>query len=111
EGQNAFYNNLLAFGIGAPTGIDLAGEANTPLRPESSWNDLRYAEASFGQGLVTTPVEMLAAINAVANGGVWVQPHVVDAVINPNTGKTTPFVPVTRRVISAAAATTLAHMM
>jgi cell division protein FtsI/penicillin-binding protein 2 len=111
EGQNAFYNNLLAFGIGAPTGIDLAGEVNRPLAPASSWNDLRYAEASFGQGLVTTPVEMLAAVNAVGNGGVWVQPHVVDAVVNPNTGKSTPFVPVTRRVISAAAANTLAHMM
>jgi cell division protein FtsI/penicillin-binding protein 2 len=111
EGQNAFYNNLLAFGMGAPTGIDLAGEVNNPLAPASSWNDLRYAEASFGQGLVTTPVEMLAAVNAVANGGIWVQPHVVDTVVNPNTGKATPFVPVTRRVISAAAANTLAHMM
>jgi cell division protein FtsI/penicillin-binding protein 2 len=111
EGQNAFYNNLLAFGMGAPTGIDLAGEVNNPLAPSSSWNDLRYAEASFGQGLVTTPVEMLAAVNAVANGGIWVQPHVVDTVVNPNTGKATPFVPVTRRVISAAAANTLAHMM
>jgi cell division protein FtsI/penicillin-binding protein 2 len=111
EGQNAFYNNLLAFGMGAPTGIDLAGEANVPLRPQPSWNALRYAEASFGQGLVTTPVEMLAAVNAVGNGGVWVQPHVVNAVVNPNTGKTTPFVPVTRRVISATAAHTLAHMM
>ena len=111
EGDNNFYNNLLAFGIGAPTGIDLAGEVNDPLAPESSWNALKYAEASFGQGLVSTPVEMLAAVNAVANGGVWVQPHVVDAVVNPNTGKTTPFVPVTRRVISTTAASTLAHMM
>jgi cell division protein FtsI/penicillin-binding protein 2 len=89
EGQSAFYNNLLAFGIGAPTGIDLAGEVSDPLAPETSWNDLKYAEASFGQGLVTTPVEMLAAVNTVANGGVWVQP----------------------RVISTAAANTLAHMM
>ncbi len=111
EGQNAFYNNLLAFGIGAPTGIDLAGEVNNPLAPQSSWNALRTAEATFGQGLVTTPVEMLAAVNAVANGGVWVQPHVVNAIINPNTGITTPFVPVTRRVISVTAANTLAHMM
>ncbi|MGA8417434.1 MAG: penicillin-binding transpeptidase domain-containing protein, partial [Candidatus Dormiibacterota bacterium] len=71
EGENAYYNNLLAFGIGAPTGIDLAGEANVPLAPQSSWNPLRYAEATFEQGLVTTPVEMLAAVNAVANGGVW----------------------------------------
>jgi cell division protein FtsI/penicillin-binding protein 2 len=111
EGDNNFYNNLLAFGIGAPTGIDLAGEVNDPLAPESSWNALKYAEASFGQGLVTTPVEMLAAVNVVANGGVWVQPHVVDAIVNPNTGKTTPFVPTTRRVISASAAATLAKMM
>ena len=111
EGQNAFYNNLLAFGMGAPTGVDLAGEVNDPLAPESSWNALRYAEASFGQGLVTTPVEMLAGVNAVANGGVWVQPHAVDAIINPNTATTTPFVPVTRRVMSATAAATLAKMM
>jgi cell division protein FtsI/penicillin-binding protein 2 len=111
EGQNDFYSNLLAFGIGAPTGIDLAGEVNDPLPAQSSWNELKYAEASFGQGVVATPVEMLAAINAVANGGVWVQPHVVDAIVNPNTGTTTQVVPVTRRVISATAAHTLAHMM
>ena len=111
EGQNAFYNNLLAFGIGAPTGIDLAGEVSNPLAPSSSWGALKYAEATFGQGLVTTPVQMLAAVNAIANGGVWVQPHVVNDIVNPNTGKTTPFVPVTRRVISATAANTLAHMM
>jgi cell division protein FtsI/penicillin-binding protein 2 len=111
EGESDFYNNLLAFGIGAPTGIDLAGEVNDPVPPQSSWNTLNYATASFGQGIVTTPMEMIAAINAVANGGVWVQPHVVDDVVNPNTGKTTPFVPVTRRVISATAAHTLAKMM
>jgi cell division protein FtsI/penicillin-binding protein 2 len=111
EGASDFYNNLLAFGIGAPTGIDLAGEVNDPVPPQTSWNTLKYATASFGQGIVTTPLEMIAAINAVANGGVWVQPHVVDDVVNPNTGKTTPFVPVTRRVISAAAAHTLAKMM
>jgi cell division protein FtsI/penicillin-binding protein 2 len=111
EGESAFYNNLLAFGIGAPTGIDLAGEVNDPLAPGSSWNLLKYAEASFGQGLVTTPVEMLAAVNAVANGGVWVQPHAVQAIINPNTGTTTQFVPATRRVMSTTAANTLAHMM
>ena len=111
EGQNAFYNNLLAFGVGAPTGVDLAGEVNDPLAPAASWGPLKYAEATFGQGLVTTPVEMLAAVNAVANGGVWVQPHAVNAIVNPNTGTTTPFVPVTRRVMSASAANTLAHMM
>jgi len=111
EGNNAFYSNLLAFGIGAPTGVDLAGEVNRPLPAQSTWTTLKYAEASFGQGIVATPVEMLAAINAVANGGVWVEPHAVDEIINPNTGTTTPVVPTTRRVMSPAAAALLAHMM
>jgi len=111
EGQNPFYANMLGFGIGAPTGIDLAGEVNDPLRPQPSWKDLSYAEASFGQGVLTTPVEMLAAINTVANGGVWVQPHVVDAVVDPATGASKQVVPRTRRVISSDAAATLSHMM
>jgi cell division protein FtsI (penicillin-binding protein 3) len=111
EGANAFYSNLLAFGIGAPTGVDLAGEVNSPLRPQSSWNQLSYATAAFGQGILATPIEMLAAINAVANAGVWVAPHAVDAIVNTNTGTTTPVVPATRRVMATAAANTLAHMM
>jgi cell division protein FtsI/penicillin-binding protein 2 len=72
---------------------------------------LDYSEMSFGQSVVVTPVEMLAAVNAVANGGVWVQPHAVDSIIDPNTGKTTPVTPTTRRVISAQTAQTLTTMM
>jgi cell division protein FtsI/penicillin-binding protein 2 len=66
---------------------------------------------SFGQSVVVTPVEMLAAVNAVANGGVWVQPHAVTSIINPATGKSTPVAPVTRRVIPAATAQTLTTML
>ncbi len=110
-GANAFYSNLLSFGIGAPTGVDLAGEQNAPLPPQSQLSSLDLAEAAFGQRVQVTPVEMLAAINAVANGGVWVQPHAVQAVIDPTTGKSAQVVPTTRRVISATAAATLAKMM
>jgi cell division protein FtsI/penicillin-binding protein 2 len=111
EGRNAFYSNLLAFGVGAPTGVDIAGENTVPVAAQSSWRALNYATASYGQGVVTTPLEMLAAINTVGNGGVWVQPHAVDAVVDPSTGKATPVVPNTRRVIAASTANTLAHMM
>jgi cell division protein FtsI/penicillin-binding protein 2 len=110
-GANAFYSNLLSFGIGAPTGVDLAGEQNAPLPPQSQLSSLDLAEAAFGQRVQVTPVEMLAAINAVANRGVWVQPHAVQAVIDPTTGKSAQVVPTTRRVISATAAATLAKMM
>ena len=111
EGQSAFYGNLLDFGIGAPTGVDIAGEHTVAVPAQASWRDINYATASFGQGVVTTPLEMLAAINAVGNGGVWVQPHAVDAVVDPTTGQATPVTPHTRRVITAATASTLAHMM
>lgn len=110
-GANAFYSNMLGFGLGAPTGVDLSGEENVPLAPQKTWSPLDLAEAAFGQHVLVTPVEVLAAVNAVANGGVWVQPHAVDAVIDPATGTSTPFVPTTRRVISASAAATLAQMM
>ena len=110
-GPNAFYSNLLAFGIGAPTGVDLAGEQNVPLPPQRRFSALDLAEAAFGQRLQVTPVEMLAAINAVANGGVWVQPHAVESVIDPVTGRAAQVVPTTRRVISTTAAATLAQMM
>ena len=111
EGPNAFYANDLAFGMGAPTGVDLAGEVNQPLRAQSKLTMLDYSEMAFGQSVSVTPVEMLAAINAVGNGGVWVQPHAVDATIDPNTGTTAPFEPAARRVISAKADQTLTTMM
>ena len=111
EGPAAFYSNLLAFGIGAPTGVDLAGEQNHPLAAASKWADVNYATAAFGQGVDVTPIEMLAAVNAVANGGVWVQPHAVDTIQDPNTGKSTPLVPQTRRVVSPQTASTMATMM
>ena len=111
EGHNAFYSNLLAFGIGAPTGVDLSGEQDSPLPPQASWADVNYDTAAFGQGVETSPVEMLAAINAVANDGVWIQPHAVDNIVDSTTGRSTPVVPTTRRVISSATAATMKQMM
>lgn len=110
-GPDRFYSNLLAFGVGAPTGVDLAGEQTQPLAPQKDWSQLDLAEAAFGQHVTVTPIEMLAAINTVANGGVWVQPHAVEAVVDPVTGARRVVQPNSRRVISEKAAATLAQMM
>ncbi len=110
EGSRPFYQNMQAFGIGHPTGIDLAGESNQPLAPYSQTQPLQFATYSFGQGYVTTPIQMLAAVNTVANGGVWVQPHVVSEIVGGNQPPTV-IKPKTRRVISAATAQTLTQMM
>jgi cell division protein FtsI/penicillin-binding protein 2 len=111
EGQHLFYENLANFGIGAPTGIDLAGEVNQPLAAEGDWRAVDFATSAFGQHVQVTPVEMLAAINAAGNNGVWVQPHVVESTVDPDTGRVTPFAPTTRQVMTPDAAHTLAHMM
>jgi cell division protein FtsI/penicillin-binding protein 2 len=111
EGQHNFYENLAAFGIGAPTGVDVAGENNQPLAPEQQWKGVDFATTSFGQHVQVTPLQMLAAINAVGNNGVWVQPHVVDKIVDPATGQATPFSPTTRRVMTPDAAATLQKMM
>jgi len=110
-GYDAYYTNLLRFGIGSPTGVDLAGETNQPMRAQKDWKEIDYATASFGQQVQVTPVEMFSAVNAVGNGGVWVAPHAVEAIVDPTTGKQTPVVPRSREVMSPEAAHTLAHMM
>jgi len=111
EGRQKFYANLAAFGIGAPTGVDVSGENNQPLAAESQWKNVDMATTAFGQHVQVTPLQMLAAINAVGNGGVWVQPHVVDKTVDPASGQATPFSPTTRRVMSPESAATLSKMM
>ncbi len=86
EGHDAFYKNLTAFGLTQPSGIDVAGENFIPPPSASQMADSQYATASFGQGIDVNMVQMLAAINVIANGGKYAPPHVVDRVgtrVNP----------------------------
>jgi cell division protein FtsI/penicillin-binding protein 2 len=111
EGPAAFYQYLQKFGIGTPTGIDVAAETSAPLADLAKWKASQLATASFGQGVDATPIEMLAAVNAVATGGNYVWPHVVDALIDGN-GVRHPVQPrVVRQVISAKAAQQMQQMM
>jgi len=83
-GEDLFYEYIQAFGFGRSTGIDLAGEANYPLRlPENNqWVILDLATNSFGQGIAVTPIQMVTAISAVANEGKMMAPHVVRSVVD-----------------------------
>lgn len=71
------------FGIGESTGIDLQGEVYPSLRPKSEWYPIDEATATFGQGLTLTPIDLITAFTAVANGGKRMEPHVVAAVQTP----------------------------
>lgn len=111
EGAGPFYQYMQKFGIGSPTGIDVAAETAEPLRDLAKWRPVELATASFGQGVDTTAIEMLAAVNVVATGGNLVWPHVVDQVIETN-GTRHPVQPrIVRQVVSANTAQEMAQMM
>jgi cell division protein FtsI/penicillin-binding protein 2 len=84
-GAGLLYGYLNAFGIGQLTGVDLAGEVQGNLRTprNQDWTESDLGTNSFGQGVSVTPVQLLAAVGAVANRGVMVQPHLVREVVGP----------------------------
>ena len=72
-----FYATIRAFGFGRTTGIDLPGESPGLLMPVERWPALAKAYMAFGQGLSVTPLQLVRAFGAVANGGRLLAPYVV----------------------------------
>jgi cell division protein FtsI (penicillin-binding protein 3) len=88
-GPDKFYEGIRAFGIGHRTGVDLEGEIIGELREPGDWrwHESDLATNSFGQGLAVTPLQMLAAVAAIANDGVVMKPYVVAEKIEANGNK------------------------
>ena len=80
EGGTNYYRSLQSFGFNAASAVDVAGEQSAPLRPLEQWRDSELATAAFGQGIAVNMVQMAAALNVVANGGKYAQPHVVERI-------------------------------
>ncbi len=94
------------FGFGRKTGIDYPGESpGIVLRPEE-WSGSTIGNVPIGQGIAVTPIQMAAAYGAIANEGVWIQPHLVDRI----DGKRRPEIK-RRRVLSAGTAHELTRML
>jgi cell division protein FtsI/penicillin-binding protein 2 len=68
------------FGFGQRTGIDFPNESPGIVLPVDRWSGSTIGNVPIGQGIAVTPIQMASAYGAIANGGVWVQPHVVDHV-------------------------------
>jgi len=76
-GSPKFYDYIRAFGFGTPTGVDLPAESRGLLRRLEHWGSYSIASVSMGQEVGVTPLQMVTAVSAVANGGLLYKPHIV----------------------------------
>ena len=76
-GSPKFYDVIRSFGIGQPTGIELPGENRGLLRPLENWTPSSIGSLAMGQEVSVTPIQIISAISAIANGGTLNRPHIV----------------------------------
>lgn len=82
-GANQMIDYSKKFGFGQPTGIELPGEESGILyRPEDMYEP-DIATMAIGQGIAVTPLQMLRAICAIANGGELLEPYIIDKIVMP----------------------------
>jgi len=105
-GRKRFDHWVHQFGFGAPTGIDLPGEQRGIVLHWWQYSGSSMGNLPFGQGESVTPMQMVAAYDAIANGGILRPPHIVQAI----GGKPLP-VPPGRRIMSGAVALELREML
>lgn len=111
-GTTRFYSYVNRFGFGRLTGIDTAGEipGAVPLPGQRTWTNVNLYTNSFGQGIAVTPIQMVRAVAAVANGGRLMKPQLVKRIVYG--GRIIDKKPVPQgRAISARTARTLTGML
>jgi len=80
-GSDNFYRYVEGFGFGSLTGVDLGSELRGNIQAHKRWNDIQTGSASFGQAITVTPLQMITATAAIANGGRLVRPYVVQEIL------------------------------
>ena len=76
-GKERFERYIRSFGFGSATDIELPGEARGLLHPSSEWAAVTLANISMGQGIGVTPLQLVSAVSAIANGGFHVKPRIL----------------------------------
>ena len=78
--KNRLMSWISRFGFGRPTGIDFPGESQGIVLPADKWSGSTIGNVPIGQGIAVTPMQMASAYAAIANGGMWTRPHLVERV-------------------------------
>jgi cell division protein FtsI (penicillin-binding protein 3) len=111
-GEQRLYRYLQVFGFGQRTEIDLPGEVNGLLKTPKDWGRRSLASISIGQEVGVTPLQMVSAVAALANGGVMMKPYVVSEVRDQKGRLLREVLPqVRRRVVSPETARTMTTVL
>ncbi|HWP23907.1 MAG TPA: penicillin-binding transpeptidase domain-containing protein [Candidatus Binatia bacterium] len=110
--RERYFKYIEKFGFGQPTGIDVPGEVPGMVRRPETWSAIDLATHAFGQGIATTPIQLVMAYAAIANGGFLMRPYVSRRVVGPQGKVLLENQPhVVRRVVSEKTAKLLADML
>jgi cell division protein FtsI (penicillin-binding protein 3) len=105
------YAYMRAFGLGDRSGLGFPGESKGILKPWQKWRGTEQVTPAYGYGVAATAIQLVGAINTIANNGVYVTPRLVQATIG-NDGKAQPVAPAsTRRVVSPETAASMNLLM
>ncbi len=111
-GKQQFREYYKNFGFGETTGFELPGEAEGIFFSEEQMRELELATSSFGQGFNVTPLQMITAMSAIANGGYLMGPYIVKQINDENGNAIEVREPkVVRQVISAETSRTLSNIL
>ncbi|MFH1860025.1 MAG: penicillin-binding protein 2 [bacterium] len=106
------YSYFDAFGLTKPTGIELPGEEGGILSKPSQWSKLSMAVLSMGQGISTTPIQLSAALAAIANDGILMKPMIVKTIKDSKNKIIKSYQPIqVRRVVSANTARNITKLL
>jgi cell division protein FtsI (penicillin-binding protein 3) len=128
-GPDKFYHYIRDFGFGSRTGVELSGETRGLLRPVKKWGASSIGSLAIGQEVGVTPLQLVSMVSTIANGGVYLPPHVLmpgqvnhaagdnsDAALHaepfrPGADLPNPLPPGAHRVISTLTAAEMRQMM
>jgi cell division protein FtsI (penicillin-binding protein 3) len=110
-GDTKLERYLRAFGLGSTTGIELPGESAGILEKSADWTTSRAANVPIGQGVSVTTLQMASIYQTIANGGVRIEPRIVESVTRPDGKVAAAPAPKSTRVVSQATADEMAYML
>jgi cell division protein FtsI (penicillin-binding protein 3) len=110
-GLERLYHYMTSFGLGTRTSLDFPGESAGILETWDQWEGTERCTMAYGTGFAATPIQLAAAVNVIANDGVYAGPRLVSATVGAD-GDVTPMPATpTHQVVSQATAETMQQMM